>query len=519
MTKNKLKTSFEICFTFLVIIFLLFLGPANAIVLSLDISQSKLQYGELLTFNANIDINVDERLPLKNLSAIIKDENSNIVAICVFDIEGNKLNPCDSSFENISRILNNSEYNNGHLIGEGFGNSSTNPIDSIYTTDFGYGFGFDYFDSGNELIYEIKWRTPSTISNLAKIYTISIESDSFENNIDFTYKIQNPPQITVEMEKPVALTDKTLYIENDGETVFINASDSFDPNGLNLTSFSLFMDGNFFNSFDKDEFELNLDVGTYNMELVVTNELNITSLPYEFNITIVSLVKEENFELIVDPYINNERIKFKVVPKVEMGYKNFDLKPKIMCLNIPIELRTKNKFYSSSMNLKPSVDEYLLNTTKDALDMNLPLNINCDFQLLMVERDTGETVVLHDDVSFYDILPEVVNEELNHGNDLINYIFKAFDKEFSHGYNELRYTFVNDGSTDLDVYVRITISDLGIESIDDLVVPSNSRSFVTLPVFINANTVAGTYPVRISYRINNDGQLKTKYGYLKIGED
>ncbi|MCA9460004.1 MAG: hypothetical protein KC550_05645 [Nanoarchaeota archaeon] len=321
------------------------------------------------------------------------------------------------------------------------------------------------------------------------------------------------------MEKPVALTDKDLYIEDEGKNVFVDASSSYDPNGYNLTEYILYKNGSFYNSFDVDKFEISLGVGNYSFELIVKNQLNITSLPKAFNVSILSLVKTENFELIVDPYIDNQRINFKVLPKIDMGYKDFDLKPKIMCLNIPIELRTKNKFYPSSMNLKPSVDEYLLNTTKNALDMNLPLGVNCDFQLLMVERNTGETIVLHDDVSFYDILPKLKTEELNHGNDLINYIFKAFDKEFSRGYNELRYTFVNDGSTDLDVYVRITITDLGIESVDDLVVPSNSRNFVTLPVFINSGTKAGTYPVRISYRINDESESQIKYGYLKIGSD
>ena len=108
-----------------------------------------------------------------------------------------------------------------------------------------------------------------------------------------------------------------------------------------------------------------------------------------------------------------------------------------------------------------------------------------------------------------------ISGELNNGIDLTGYIYSFFDKEFSSGFNTVNFQFRNDGTEDIGVEMRITVADLFIEQFQAFDVESNTDRTIVFPLFIDEDLDPGMYPVRFSYRIN-DGELKTKYGYIKV---
>jgi hypothetical protein len=116
--KGKMNKVLSSIVTALVIGLLVFLGPVNALQLSLSGINSNAPYiaGETISFTGKIDIETNERPEIRNVSVMINGQEA-----CTIDIWGWVLHGCEGV--NVTLIE--------------------------YATSFGYGYGYNVFNGGN----------------------------------------------------------------------------------------------------------------------------------------------------------------------------------------------------------------------------------------------------------------------------------------------------------------------------------------------------------------------------------
>jgi hypothetical protein len=517
MKKAESKTIFSAITTIFIIMLIVMLGPANAVTISVATQTQPANFGDITSFIARIDMKASERVPFQNLSATITDESGNIISQCFFDMQGNKLTPCDSSFISIQKIAE-PNYDQGERIGEGYGTNNTIP-DGNYTTDFGYGYGFPGSNITNQLQYNISWQTPN-LQIAQATYKISVEANAQSSTNYFKYKTKTPTDINIELAKPVALlsdSDIQGYIT---ETILINASPSFDPNNLEITNYKITREGETIIESQSPLIDFEIDytgIRTYN--LIVTNQLNVSSTPLTFTIEGLTDFKESNFELDVARFVERGTISFSITQNAKFPDNTVKIKPVIECFGIDINYR--NKYHDTILRLRDIPKTFPLTVKRLDYELKVPLENDCTFKTILTNEQTGEQITLSKEINFVDNINKLSTEEqeidasIGNGNELINYIYKSINTKFSPGYNAINFNFKNERQTDIETEIKIIIPDLGISTNEHLNINSKSDSKVTIPIFIPQNTKPGMYPFRISYRINQ-GELTTKYGFLKI---
>ncbi len=501
--KNVLSSIFSV----FILVLIVSLGPANAISISVTPSTSTVQYGEYVTFTASVDIENLDRVPITNLSAIILDSAGSEVARCYFNIAGNKINPCASSFGTITRIKSDATYDYGNLVGIDYNNTQTN-------FGYGYGYGYNGILGDTELEYNIQWQTPA-ITNVTSTYSIKIEINAQNSNIQKTYETQNNPSITVEMNRPIARMSRTNYTIMDSQKVIVDARASSDPNNFNITSYKVYNGNTLIYSSTNPQFSFSLFERDYNLRLIVTNQYGITSLPRDFTVKVLTEFDEDNFVFDVDNYVENGKIKFKLTTLQNFNKKSVKLTPQIECMGINFDY--KQKIMDSEIILDEKNKTYSLFVMRDDFDIKVPLNNDCEFRLTLYDEKSGQKVTLKDKARFSSEITfdEEREFDINNGNDLLGYILHAFSKDYQKGYQPIKFRAKNTGPIDIKGEFKIIIQDFNYEYYEEIKLPSNAETMVSIPLYIDKNTPEGRYPVRISYRLN-EGDLKVVYGYLII---
>lgn len=287
---TKIKTIFATTLTILILGIIISTGPANAINISISIPQTTSQYEEEISFISTINIENTELVPITNITAKIKDSSNNIIALCSFDIEGNKLSNCDSSFTDIQLLTNNTISDYGQL-----------NVDSF---NFGYGYGYGITEdtpSTIDLQYNITWQTP-TIQSTQNSYTIEIELNANHLTNLFTKETQSTQVIDVAMEKPTVSLNKDYYEIIAGKNLTITAS-SNDPNGYNITTYKLYRQTTLLKQQSSPTFTFTPKTGENTYSIIAINEIGIESLPFEFEVNATSDLQTQSLNLEVNPTI------------------------------------------------------------------------------------------------------------------------------------------------------------------------------------------------------------------------
>lgn len=511
-------------FTIMILGFVVFFGLGNAVKLDIGTNTNEVFFGELLKFNLNVDIEKNERLPIDKIRFKIYDEYGTNLSVCEFDVYGNIVGVCDVEFENVSLVYPNFNYGYGFLNGDGSGYNSTNNTireeNFLFGYGYGYGYGYDYNSFSDLFSYEVFWRVPffnETFMNYKAVFEV------YSNNSDrdFTY-VADEFIITAFNKRPVALTDRKEYIGDDTNEIVVNASLSYDINEYEIEKYYVYDDDELVLVSNESILDFLLPEGVYNYSLIVENEIGIMSLPYNFSIIVKSDFNNENLYLVVNELIGDDSlIRFEVVQKEFVGNRDVKLKPQIYCMDIPFDLifNENGSYISSGISFKKDVVKYNFTISRLDLDLNLPYGVECEFNLFLEDKNVGSQIVLVDGVVFES---EIFNleavESFYDEQRLVNYIYKSFSKKFGRGYNQIRYEFVNDGIYDVNMDLIVTAPELGLEYTDSLSIKNDGSSYISfIPFFIGDNVDVGKYPVRISYRLN-DEELKTKYGFIEVFE-
>lgn len=403
---NSKKSIISTLITVFVVGMLVFLGPANALNISVSVSQNTAQYDEVVTFTANIDIESLERVPVDNISAIITDKDNNTVSTCYFDINANKLSLCDSSFVNITKTKDTSSYEYDKLTGYG---SSGN-------VDFGYGYGYGYNNanpSDVELEYNISWRTPS-INAQSNTYNIYIYVNSQGNGNSESFSVINAGEINVSMQKPTASLSQTSYSIFDNETITLNATGSADPNGFNLTNYVLENNNLTFASSNNSVFNAGgFSVGNYTMQFYVENQYGIVSDKSNVSIEVISTQRPTlSYKLSSNQIFENETLTINASASNDLN--NYSITSYNLYENSSLITSSSSPIISlSSLSVGPHV--YMLNAQNQYGIVSTPDNFTIN--VISTQKPVANTSM--DSYSFLE--NETITIDASNSYDLNNY--------------------------------------------------------------------------------------------------
>lgn len=187
-------------------------GPARGVNVDLNTDKEIYTKGEDIIFNANIDIENNERIPARELTLEL-----NGVDACKFNIQGEIISGCQNM--NIELTANpDSSYGYGYGYGYGFNGNENKG------TNFGYGYGYGN-TNGNELAYKITWNTENaSIGDYEAKFAVLASND--ENAEYLTEDSSNFRIIELDLNSK----KETVYAE-DANEININNTDSFDRFG------------------------------------------------------------------------------------------------------------------------------------------------------------------------------------------------------------------------------------------------------------------------------------------------
>lgn len=214
--KGKMNKLFSIMITCFVIGSLVFLGPVNALQLSLSGLQT-LPYisGETISFTGDIEIQNNEIINVKNVSVVVNGET-----VCTIDQWGWKLTACEGV--NISLAGYSSPYGYGY----GYNTFQSNGSGSYAGYGYGYGgYGYGYHQGNGpgHLVYDVTIETPqpylwfggnNKVKLVAEIDTQAVESA--EENIMLNPLIQGDGNFSMSTDPSIAdLTLTGMYNSTD----------------------------------------------------------------------------------------------------------------------------------------------------------------------------------------------------------------------------------------------------------------------------------------------------------------
>ncbi len=511
--KNKIFGMFG---TFFVLYMLMFLGVTNAVEINVNFEKNIVERDDSLIFKTSIDIQGSERLPAKELKVEISNELGKIISYCYFDVNGLILNECSREFEDI-KLISSSDFSSGFLNGNGYGYNTTNFSKRDELTIFGYGYGY-FYDSGNdrELEYEILWNPMDNLTDEKLFVTVKVFTQ--ENSNDYIYVNEKNAMFEYVPSKPVALADKKNYVGKEGVNLIIDASDSYDLNNYTIINYFIKDGDDIIAEQNSSLFQLEFEEGDYDLDLFVVNELGVESEAFLFDVGIEPFLDGNTLKLEVNEFIENQMILFKIITNESIETDNLRLKPVIECLNVPIEIKADEdgSYLDSMINFNEGLSEYYFQFNRFDLDLSLPMDVSCNFVLSISDKRGKYETKISDMVVFkYGSSSNTLIFEGESEEQLIKYIYKSFNSEFNRGYNIIDYEFVNNGVNNLEFEVTVTSPDLNLRYTENINVGSNRKYQAQIPFYISERVESGKYPVRISYRVDNN-ELKTKYGFIEI---
>jgi len=242
--RKNMKTKFLAGFiTVFVITLLILSGPASAITLGLDnFSSITPDEDSEVSFLAKVDLHTNDRIPLTNVTVLIKYSNGTAVpnASLTFDLAGNIISPTDNSSSLEVQVVSSQEDYSASTAGYGYGYGyDFTDTTTYHNTSFGYGYkssagyGYDSFtdniNSGSgatsgEFVYNITWETPQISANTT--YKIEMQTFANDGNNVVRYETKAPSTITVVDASTQYATNATTTLDSTTTTVVLNEGSS-----------------------------------------------------------------------------------------------------------------------------------------------------------------------------------------------------------------------------------------------------------------------------------------------------
>jgi len=314
---------------------------------------------------------------------------------------------------------------------------------------------------------------------------------------------------------PVANITNNNIIAYQGEIFNIDASNSYDPNSLSITRYELEYKGRktIYNNPNLN-YVIN-EPGNQTLKLYVVNEIGLRSLPYEFNVNILSTFSEENTRLIIDDKIYSGDFNIKVETNNETLIKrSIKIKPYFIIDGVINKLDTydnylDSRFITSKYNGDTKIYEFKLNTNDFVL--RIPVDKTVEFVVELVD-EFGTSVKLSKNVIV--TLPE--REELmtsvSGSSQEVIETLKTSLKTLNKGYNNLNFKLVNNEDSSEKVSLTVTSNQLNIYYKRDIVLGSGEVRDVNIPIYVSRS--GSNYPVRIS--VSNGKEKSTQYTFVNV---
>jgi len=230
----KHKITISALLTLGIIGLLIFSGPVNAIVVT--ITQDKSTYSdsdESVVFTVDVDIEVNERVPVKNLTLSVTGSSSKS---CSFYTGGAAISGCGNMTITAINVIGDGV---GTLFGYGYGydtsllyNTSNQSFGSDdIGTGYGYTTSYDTADLGGELKYNVSWNITAESPGDGS-YTAQLEAFA-QNSTSSNYRIYmdiSPTTFTVDRTNPgiysYNVTNTTVKKAADNVIINANISDA-----------------------------------------------------------------------------------------------------------------------------------------------------------------------------------------------------------------------------------------------------------------------------------------------------
>ena len=234
ISERPKKNLVSVILTLAVVGLLILSGPISAVIVNIGVDESDSTYNaadESVVFTVDVDIEVDERVPVQNLTLVISGAASKT---CVFDTAGNNLTAC----ENLDiTAINVQGYDNTTLFGYGYGyghETTYNTSNQTFGYDYGYGYTAGYEASGTyggELKYNVTWNltaeSPTDGSYTADLQAFAQSTASSNWRV---YTDQSPTTFTIDRTAPTVLlydyTNSTSVKNGNSLTLNISVSDA-----------------------------------------------------------------------------------------------------------------------------------------------------------------------------------------------------------------------------------------------------------------------------------------------------
>jgi len=222
--KAKKRNLISIITTSMIILALIIAGPVQAVKVNIKADKSVYNKDSTITFTTAVDIQRNERVPIKKLTLKIMDSKDRMVVECEFDPDGTEA--C-GDFD--ITPVNSGMGTDGERVGEGFGYEDEGDKLGTEETDFGFGYGFEdeTRKSGfsGELKYEIEWDSTAVADGK---YKAVLEAYAEDTSTHYTYLSKNPESFNIRPISKTKITAKATARAKDGGITSFEEITEFD---------------------------------------------------------------------------------------------------------------------------------------------------------------------------------------------------------------------------------------------------------------------------------------------------
>src|SRR3989338_9321427 len=200
--KNRLTS---VSVTLAIIILLMIAEPVMSVIVNVSTDSSYYRNGiQTVTFTADVDLETDERVPVKNFTVAITGPSNKT---CTFTPAGAVLDGC----ANITITpINTVGYGYGYSnfgYGYGYGTAGYGTVNQTFGYDFGYGYtsGYDSSGDGGELRFNVTWNI--TADNAVEgNYTAELNALAESLSTFRIYMDQSPASFVIDQTAPSILS-------------------------------------------------------------------------------------------------------------------------------------------------------------------------------------------------------------------------------------------------------------------------------------------------------------------------